>query len=220
MNTSTSSKPHSADDEIDLIPLLLALWNSKKIILAATLAGAALSYVLHTLSPEQWTASTYIAKSSLYNLYKEVKNEDATAPATPPPQEIDLYSSIQNDVFFTAMGVMAANAISLKESAPKTGRNESVLYIASATATTKERALDQLKSALDAANTEAIALNLPTLAPANNVRAFNTLDDVKTTNSKHPKKLVLLGSFLGLILSSLFVIIRFMKLQYKHTRQP
>jgi hypothetical protein len=106
-----------------------------------------------------------------------------------PPLEAELYSSIQNDVFYTAMGVMAANAITLRETVPKTGKNESVLYIASATAATEALARAQLKAALDTANAQAIALNLPSLSTGNNsVRAFNTLDEAKITSSKTRKK--------------------------------
>ena len=171
------------------------------------------------MSPEQWTASNYITKSSLYSLYKEVKEKDASPSLNVPPLEAELYSSIQNDVFYTAMGVMATNAITLKETVPKTGKNESVLYIASATAATEELARAQLKAALETANAQAIALNLPSLPTGNSVRAFNTLDEAKITNSKNTKKMALLGGFLGLILGSFFVIGKFLIRQYKHTHR-
>ena len=197
MSISTNSKPRPTDDEIDLIPLLQALWSSKKTVIATTVAGAIASFTISATSPEQWTASNYITKSSLYSLYKEVKEKDATPSLNMPPLEAELYSSIQNDVFYTAMGVMAANAITLKETVPKTGKNESVLYIASATAATEALARAQLKAALDTANAQAIALNLPSLPTGNSVRAFNTLDEAKITSSKNTKKMALLGGFLG-----------------------
>lgn len=219
MSISTNSKPRSTDDEIDLIPLLLALWSSKKTVIATTVAGAAVSFAINATAPEQWTASTYITKSSLYSLYKAVKDNDASIQANPPPQETELYSSIQNDMFYTAMGVMAAQSVNVKETAPKTGKNEAILYIASATATTEALARSQLKSALDTANTDAIALNLPALASDNNVRAFNALDDVKAANTRPSKKFTFLGGFLGLILGSLFVISRFLIQQHQHARR-
>lgn len=219
MSISTNSKPRPTDDEIDLIPLLQALWSSKKTIIATTVAGAIASFTISATSPEQWTASNYITKSSLYSLYKEVKEKDATPSMNMPPLEAELYSSIQNDVFYTAMGVMAANAITLRETVPKTGKNESVLYIASATAATEALARAQLKAALDTANAQAIALNLPSLPTGNSVRAFNTLDEAKITSSKNTKKMALLGGFLGLILGSFFVIGKFLIRQYKHTHR-
>ena len=219
MSISTNSKPRPTDDEIDLIPLLQALWASKKTVITTTVAGAIVSFTISAMSPEQWTASNYITKSSLYSLYKEVKEKDASPSLNVPPLEAELYSSIQNDVFYTAMGVMATNAITLKETVPKTGKNESVLYIASATAATEELARAQLKAALETANAKAIALNLPSLPTGNSVRAFNTLDEAKITNSKNTKKMALLGSFLGLILGSFFVIGKFLIRQYKHTHR-
>lgn len=219
MSTSTNSKNRSLDDEIDLIPLLQALWASKITIIATTVAGAVVAFAFYATSAEQWTASTYITKPSLYNLYKEVKKNEGAAAENPSSVETSLYNAIQNDVFFTAMGVMTAKSITLKESAPKTGNNESVLYIASATATTEEQARTQLKSALDSANTEALALNLPALSPETNVRAFNALDDIKIANIKNSKKYTLLGGFLGLILGSLFVLGRFCTLKYKHSHR-
>ncbi len=219
MSISTNSKPRATDDEIDLVPLLQALWASKKTIIATTAAGAAVSLSLYAMSPEQWTASTYITKSSLYSLYKEVNEKDTRTAVSPLPLEVKLYSSIQNDVFYTAMGVMAAKSISLKETAPRTGNGESVLYVASLTASTVEQAKAQLKSALDSANAEALSLNLPALNSENNVRAFNTLDDIKIAYSKSAKKFALLGGFLGCILGSLFVIGRFLSLQYKQANR-
>jgi LPS O-antigen subunit length determinant protein (WzzB/FepE family) len=215
VSTTTKPTPRPIDDEIDLVPLLQALWSSKITVVATTFAGAAISFVLGITSAEQWNASTYITKSSLYSLYGGVKEQYASTSASPPPLDTKLYSSIQNDMFYTAMGVMTANAVTLKETTPKSNNNGPVIYIASTTATTEDRARTLLTSALDSANTDAIKLNLPALAAGNNVRAFNTLDEVKATNSKNPKKFLLLGAFLGLILGSLFVIGRFLTQQYK-----
>lgn len=145
-----------------------------------------------------------------------MKEQDANTSVSPPALETKLYSSIQNDMFYTAMGVMTANAITLKETAPKSENNGPVIYIASTTAATEEQARAQLKSALGSANSDAIRLNLPALAAGNNIRAFNTLDEAKVTNSRNPKKFLLLGAFLGLMLGSLFVIGRFLIQQYKH----
>lgn len=203
-----------------MIPLIQALWSNKKTVIATTVAGAIVSFTIAATSPEQWTASHYITKSSLYSLYREIKEKDANTSLNTPPLETELYSSIQNDMFYTAAGVLTANAITVKETAPKTGENESILYIASATAATEELAKAQLKAALDTANTQALALNLPSLPTGNRIRAFNTLDDAKITHNKNTKKMVLLGSFLGFVLGSFFVIGRFLIRQYKQTNHP
>lgn len=215
VSISKNSNTHHANDEIDLIPLIQALWKSKKILIATTVVGTIVSYAIYATSPVQWTASTYITKASLYSLYEEVKQKEPASAANPQSLTTDLYSSIQNDVFYTAMGVMAAQAITLKEAPPKTGKNESFLYVASTTATTEESARAQLKSALDTANNEAIALNLPPLASGKSVRAFNVLDEVKTVNSKNSTTFIVLGAFLGFILGSFFVLGRFLTRQYK-----
>jgi chain length determinant protein (polysaccharide antigen chain regulator) len=218
VSISTNPKLRSHDDEIDLIPLLQALWTHKLTILTTTVAGSLISLSLYAVMPDQWTASTYITKSSLYNLYKEVKGNEAGARESSQSVEPRLYNSIQNDLFYTAMGVMASQSITLKETAPKTGKNEPILYIVSANAHTSEQAASQLKASLDSANNEAISLNLPVLAAENNVRAFNALNEVKIINDKSAKKLVALGAFLGLLLGSAFVISRFLIRQHKKAR--
>ncbi|CRM56969.1 hypothetical protein [Pseudomonas sp. 52 E 6] len=78
-------------------------------------------------------------------------------------------------------------------------------------------ASSQLKSAMDNANTQAIALNLPALAAGNTLKAFNTLDEIKTSTTKNTKKYAFLGAFLGLILGSVFVLGRFFIRQYKQS---
>ncbi|QHF43827.1 hypothetical protein PspS35_08430 [Pseudomonas sp. S35] len=215
MNTSVNSKPRANDDEIDLIPLLQALWAHKKTIIAATIVGAVISLSVYMLSPEQWTASTYISKPSLLSLYKEVKEHDTPSTTNPLSPEAKLYSTIQNDVFYTALGIMTANAITVKETPPRSGNNEPVLYIASATATTAAQAIAQLKTAMDTANVQAITLNLPNVAPDKTLRAFNALDEVKTGTIKKTKKFAYLGAALGFILASAFVLGRFLLQQHK-----
>jgi len=214
---SSLTKPNTrtCNDEIELLPILLSLWASKKTIIATTLAGTAISLGAYATSPEQWVASTYITKPSLYSFYKEVPIKDTETPATPQASEVKLYSSMQNDAFYTAMGIMASRSIALKEAAPKTGKNEPVLYIASANAATQQLAVSQLQSALGAANAEAIALNLPALKPTDSLRAFNALDEVKTANNKSLNKYAFLGVFLGFFLGSLFVVGRFLKRQHQ-----
>lgn len=217
MSISTNPTRRPNDDEIDLIPLLQALWTHKLTILTTTVAGSLIALALSAVTPDQWTASTYITKSSLYNLYAEIKGNEGSARESSQPVELRLYNSIQNDLFYTAMGVMASQSITVKETTPKTGKNEPVLYIVSAAAHTSEQAAGQLKAALDSANNEAISLNLPALRAENTVRAFNALDDVKIINSKSAKKLTALGALLGLLLGSTFVIGRFLIRQHKKT---
>ncbi|ONH56658.1 Chain length determinant protein [Pseudomonas cedrina] len=218
MSIPTNSKARHNDDEVDLIPLIQALWKSKLTIIAATVLGTIVSLAIYETSPEQWTASTYITKPSLYSLYKQVNEKATPTPANPLSLETKLYSTIQNDIFYSAMGVMAAKSISLKDTPPKSGGNEPVLYIASATATTAALASAQLKAAMDTANTEAIALNLPTVAASNTLKAFNTLDEIKVATTQNGKKYALLGAFLGLILGSIFVLGRFFIRQYKQSK--
>lgn len=219
MSISTKPQSRSHDGEVDLIPLVQALWTRKTTLLLTTLAGAALSLCLYAVSAEQWTASTYITKPSLYNLYKEVNGKDGVIKDQPAAAESRLYNSIQNDMFYTAMGIMASRSITLKETTPKTGKNEPVLYIASTTATSADQASAQLQAALDSANSEAVALNLPAVAPDSSVRAFNALDEFKTINNKSAKKLAALGAFLGLMLGSLFVVGRQLLRQLKQPNQ-
>lgn len=215
MSSPTHSNARSNDDDIDLIPLIQALWNSKITIMASTAVGAVASLAFFAASPEQWTASTYITKPSLYSLYKEINEKDAPAKASSLSLETKLYSTIQNDIFYSAMGVMAAKSVTLKDTPPKSSGNEPVLYIASTTATTAAVASAQLKSAMETATTEAIALNLPALAAGNTLKAFNTLDDIKTSTTKSTKKSAFLGAFLGLVLGSIFVLGKFFIRQYK-----
>ena len=219
VSSPTNSNVRSNDDEIDLIPLVQALWHSKITVIVTTAVGTVASLALSATSPEQWTASTYITKPSLYSLYKEINEKDAPAKASPLSLETKLYSTIQNDIFYSAMGVMAAKSVTLKDAPPKSGGNEPVLYVASTTATSAEAASAQLKSAMDIANTEAIALNLPALAAGNTLKAFNTLDDVKTSTTKSTKKFAFMGAFLGLVLGSVFVLGRFFIRQYKQSHR-
>ncbi len=216
ISTNSNNRP---SDEIDLVPLIQALWTNKITILATTVAGAVISLSLYMTSAEEWTASTYIAKSSLYSLYKEF-NEEGSVTSTSPQVELQLYNSIQDDIFYTAMGVMTSQSIALKETAPKTGKNEAVLYMVSVTAPSAEQADSYLKAAMAAANKKAIALNLPAQASKNSVSAFNVLDEVKITSNKsnkNSKKPAALGAFLGLILGSIFVIGRFLIRQYRNS---
>ncbi|MBT1258810.1 hypothetical protein KHP07_00450 [Pseudomonas sp. VS40] len=217
MSSPINSNARSNDDEIDLIPLVQVLWHSKITIILTTLVGTVASLALSATSPEQWTASTYITKPSLYSLYKEINEKDAAAKAGALSSETKLYSTIQSDIFYSAMGVMAAQSVTLKEMPPKLRGNEPVLYVASTTAMTAALATAQLKSAMEAANTEAIALNVPALAAGNTLKAFNTLDVVKISTTKSTKKFAFLGAFLGLILGSAFVLGRFFIRQRKQS---
>lgn len=214
MSSPTNPDTRFKDDEIDLLPLIQALWRHKVTVLITTVAGTVVSLLLLAASPDQWTASTYLSKPSLYNLYAEVRGEDDTSSPNQQPVESQLYNSIQNDIFYTAMGVLASQYIAVKETTPKTGRNESVLYIASSTAPTAEQASAQLMSALNDANKTAIKLNLPSVSAESGLKAFNTLDDVKVTHYKKTKKLAMLGALFGLILGCAFVVGRFLIQQY------
>ncbi|WP_339540323.1 hypothetical protein [Pseudomonas sp. RA_5y_Pfl1_P24] len=103
------------------------------------------------------------------------------------------YSTLQKDIFYSAMGVMTANSVALKDTPPKPGGSDPVLYIARTTATTAA------------------------LAAGNTLKAFTTLDEIKTSTTKNTKKYAFLGAFLGLILGSVFVLGRFFIRQYKQS---
>lgn len=217
MSRSTPPDTRFKDDEVDLLPLAQALWRHKVTVLAATVAGTVVSLLFLVASPDKWTASTYLSKPSLYDIYAEVTGRDGTSSTNQQPAESLLYKSIQNDVFYTAMGILASQYITVKETLPKAGRNESVLYIVSSTATTAEQASAQLISALDKANKRAITLNLPSLSAENGIKAFNQLDDEKVINDKKTKTLSILGALLGFILGCTLVIGRFL---IKHYNSP
>lgn len=69
------------------------------------------------------------------------------------------------------MGVMATHSVVLKDTPPKPGGGDPVLYIARTTATTAA------------------------LAAGNTLKAFNTLDEIKTSTTKNTKKYAFRGAF-------------------------
>jgi hypothetical protein len=211
VSPSTNTQSRSDDYEVDLIPMIQALWASKITIVATTASGAAIALSIYAATPEQWTASTYITKSSLYSLYNEIEEQGGSSDRKNQLLEpMKLYSSIQNEMFYTAMGVMAAKSVTLKETPPGSAANESPLYIASFTTTTAAQAATHLKAVMERANTEAVALSVPTMPPDKNLKAFNVLDEVKTSPVEKSKKNTFLGALLGLFLSSAYVIGRFL----------
>lgn len=118
------------------------------------------------------------------------------------------------------MGIMTAKSVTLTDAPPKSIGNEPVLYIASIAAGTAAMATTQLESAMATANSEAIVLNLPALAANNTLKAFSTLDEIKTVSTKTTKatrKFASLGALLGFILGSAFVLGRFLIRQYKQS---
>ena len=212
MSSMTTPNDRYRDDEIDLLPFILALWKSKIKIIAATVLGVAISLAIFYTSAPKWIASTYISKPSLLSLYNEMRNTNI-APTAEQPSEIRLYNSVQDDVFNTAMGILTANGV---ESA---GTQQPYIFRVSSTASTRELAVSQLKSALETANTQALKLNLPTLAADNRLRAFNPLSDFSAFNSKSFKPYLAPGIFIGFTLGCLVALIPLLTFNLKRVIQ-
>ena len=207
VSSMTTPNDRYRDDEIDLLPFIHALWKSKFKIIAATVVGVAISFAVFYTTAPKWVASTYIAKPALLSLYNELRNAHI-APATEQASEIRLYSSIQDDVFNTAMGIMTANGID------STGTPQPYIFRVSSTASSKEQAEAQLKAALAVANTQALNLNLPSLAADNTLKAFNPLSGFSTFNSKSLKPYLAPGFFIGFMFGCLVALIPLLKLHF------
>ena len=199
------------DDEIDLLPFIHALWKCKAKIIAAIVIGVMIALAAFYALPPKWVATAYVTKGSLLSVYKTVRSTEA-APVKPEPySESKLYNSIQDDVFYIAMGILTANEIDVVPT------NQAFIHRASSKAKSKELALSKLKSALDAANTQAININLPSLTENNSLRAFNTLGDIKTINSRSVMPFLAAGFLLGFIVGCLLVLLPLVKSRYEQT---
>lgn len=196
-------------DEIDLLPFIHALWKSKLKIIVAIVIGIALALAAFYALPPKWVASTYITKGSLLSVYREVRSTETVPAPTTQPIEIRLYSSIQDDVFYVAMGFMAANKIDV------VATRQPFIHLASSKAEAKELAVSELKSVLDEANTQALSLNLPSLTADHNLRAFNTLGDIEVINSKSLVAYLAIGMFLGFVVGCLLVYFPLFKAYYE-----
>lgn len=212
MSSMTIPNDRHRDDEIDLLPFILALWKSKIKIIAATLLGVAISFAVFYTSAPKWIASTYISKPSLLSLYNEMRSTDI-APTAEQPSELRLYNSIQDDVFNTAMGIMTANGV------VSSGTPQPYIFRVSSTASTRELAESRLKSALETANTQALKLNLPSLAGDNRLRAFNPLSDFSSFNSKSLKPYLAPGIFIGFVFGCLVALIPLLTFHFKRLIQ-
>ncbi|MGY2398155.1 Wzz/FepE/Etk N-terminal domain-containing protein [Pseudomonas sp. SDO5271_S396] len=216
MLPSNHPKSNVSEDEIDLMPFLQALLRNKIVIIATTIAGAIISLSIHALSPEQWTASTYLSKPSLLAPY----NEAIASIEKHTLLEPKILSTLQSDIFYTAIGTLTAHSVHLKQVMPSSRKDDPVLYIASFTADTKELAKAKLNTALNQANSNALALNLSTPPSEHGLKAFNLIDDVKVINNENAKALTLLGAVLGFILGSSCVIASVLLRQYRSATQP
>jgi len=208
MRSVTKPNTRYEEDEIDLLPFVHALWKNKITIIAATLIGVAIAFAAFYASPPKWIASTYIAKPSLLSLYNEVRNTE-TPLVSEQASEIRLYNLIQDDVFNTAMGIMTANGV---ETA---GTRQPLVYRVSFMANTQAQAESQLKAVLDAANTQALSLNLPNLPADKSLRAFNSLSDLNTLNFKNSKRYLVSGLFIGFMFGCLLALIPVFKLFFE-----
>ncbi|MCF5050818.1 hypothetical protein GIW50_03010 [Pseudomonas syringae] len=217
----SNQKTRYADEEMDLVTIAKNLWSNKSLITYTTISVLILSFFIYALTPESWTASTYITRSSLYSLYKEVKPDDTLEKLQASSLENNLYNSIQNDMFYTAMGIMAAKSISLKETEPKTSTYEkNLIYLAAATAKTKELAEKRLQSALDSANEEAVLLNLPNIDHDSNIKAFNPLHELQITNNKSLVSFSAIGLIFGFLLGCFFVHLRLLVSKHESDSKP
>lgn len=197
------------DNEIDLLPLIHAFWESKLKIFAAVMIGIAMALAAYYVLPPKWVASTYITKGSLLSVYREVRSTETVPAATTQPIEIKLYNSIQDDVFYVAMGVMAASKIDV------VATRQPLIYLASFKASSKELAVSKLKSILGKANTQALNLNLPSLTADHNLRAFNTLGEIKVIKSKSLVAYLAIGASLGFIVACLLIFFPLLKAYYE-----
>ena len=186
-------------DEIDLLPLIHAFWKNKLKILAAIVIGIVLALAAFFALPPKWVASTYITKGSLLSVYREVRSTETVPISTTQPIEIRLYSSIQDDVFYVALGIMTANEIDVAAT------RQPFIHRASSKAEEKELAVSELKSVLDEANTQALSLSLPSLKADHNLRAFNTRGEIEVINSKSVAGHLAIGIFLGFLVGCLLV---------------
>jgi chain length determinant protein (polysaccharide antigen chain regulator) len=196
------------DDEIDLLPLIHALWKSKLKIVVAIVIGMALALAAFYALPPKWVASTYLTKGSLLSVYREVRSTETVPVSTTQPIEIRLYNSIQDDVFYVAMGIMTANKIVVAATP------QPFIHLASSKASSKELAVSKLKSVLDKANTQALNLNLPSLTADHNLRAFNILGEFKVIKSKSIVAYLAIGAFLGFIAGCLLIFFPLLKAYY------
>jgi hypothetical protein len=205
----TKPNDHDKDDEIDLRPFIHALWKNKIRIIIAMVIGGALGLAAFYASPPKWVATTYITKASLLSVYREVRSTETVPVSTTQPIEIKLYSSIQDDVFYIAMGIMTANKVDV------VGTAQPFIHRASFKAKSKELAKSKLISVLDTANIQALNLNLPSLTADHNLRAFNALGKIKTTNSKSIVSYLVAGMFLALIVGCLLALLPLLRSRYE-----
>ena len=196
-------------DEFDLLPLIHALCKNKLKILSAIVIGVAMALTAFYALPPKWVASTYITKGSLLSAYREVRSTETVPDATTQPIEIKLYSSIQDDVFYAALGIMTANKIDVAAT------RQPFIHLASSKAESEELAVSELKSVLANANTQALSLNLPSLTPDHNLRAFNTLGEIEVINSKSLVAYLAIGMFLGFVVGCLLVYFPLFKAYYE-----
>jgi len=209
------TKPNNQynDDEIDLLPFIHALWKNKIKISIAVVIGVVIALAAFYFSPPKWVASSYITKGSLLSMYREVRSTETVPVSTTQPIEIKLYSSIQDDVYYIAMGIMTANKVDI------VGTPQPYVHLASFKANSKELAISKLKSILDTANTQALALSLPSLTVDHSLRAFNTLGKVKIKNAKAITPYLVAGIFLGLLVGCLLALLPLFKSHYERTNR-
>lgn len=213
MSSMTKPNDHDKDDEIDLRPFIHALWKNKTRIIVAMVIGGALGLAAFYILPPKWVATTYITKASLLSVYREVRSTETVPVSTTQPIEIKLYSSIQDDVFYIAMGIMTANKLDVVSTA------QPFIHRASAKAKSKALAESKLKSVLDTANTQALSLNLPSLTADKNLRAFNTLGKIKIINAKSIASYWAVGIFLGFIVGCLLTLLPVLRAHYDNTER-
>ena len=216
MNKPSTIPAIHSEDEVSLFTVVTNLLNNKLIIISATAIAAFISILIYSISPERWTASAYIGKPSIYSIYKIFNKNKDPEDFNSQLAEQSVYSTIQNDLFNSAMGSMTAQSIALKEAGPKTGVYEpSIAYVASVSATSKQLAKDSIESALTTANDQSILMHFPNQEAASNISAFNILSEVKYANRKSLTINLTIGIIAGLLIGCLAAHIRLLRHIYK-----
>ena len=123
--------------------------------------------------------------------------------------EVRRFKEIEEDLFSTAMGNIAGCDVEYASTRQPLG------YRVSFMANTQAQAESQLKAVLDAANTQALSLNLPNLPADKSLRAFNSLSDLNTLNFKNSKRYLVSGLFIGFMFGCLLALIPVFKLFFE-----
>lgn len=200
------AKDVTNNDEIDLVVIITPLWKKKWHIAIFTFICAALAYAWHSTLPTQWLATSYISPPSFYDFFKEIHLQVQSPEVNRYGfSQAGVYKAIKTETFSTAVGILAVKGVNVAD--PVKGSN---IYTVSLVSDTEDSARSQLKSHLDAANTEAIAFNLPELTENKKIKAFNYLGELSGISTakvqRSLKSFIFLGIVAGLLISCTLVL--------------